>query len=156
MELDRMSIGETKMKRKIKGLLYNSLWLFGLLFATQSSFGDSSARDQWNSLSDDERQRLHENYNRWRSFSPEERNVLTKKFQAFKALPEPERDRVLENYHRFRRLPLQQRSHIRNRFRQFMKLPTAERANRMKALRLRRANPSLRNLKRRFGPLRRR
>ncbi len=90
-----------------------------------------SAPERWKNLSEDEKNRIRENYRKWKSMSPEQRQQLKQRYHAFRKFNPEARARMLKNYKRFKQLPPERQKQIREKYRRFMSLPPAERKKRI-------------------------
>ncbi len=74
-----------------------------------SDVANSPARERWNKLSEDEKQKLRE------------------KWKAFKALPPERQERIRQNYKKFRSLSPERQERMKMRMRKFRSLPPERR-----------------------------
>lgn len=101
---------------------------------------DEAAKTRWSQMSEEDKQRVRENYKRWKGLAPEAQNRLKQNYQRFSRLSTPDRQRVMRRFQQFKSLPPERQQQIRERFQKFMQLSPEERQNRMQKIRERRMN----------------
>ncbi len=97
---------------------------------------DSSVdiQKRWEKLSDNQKQRLRQNYDRWKAMPQEKQSFLKENFKRFRELRSEDRQRVVQRFQLFGSLPPERQQKVKDRFQQFMNLPHAERTRRMERL----------------------
>ena len=66
----------------------------------------------WDELSQDERSRALENYQRFRQLSPTEQRGLEDKYKKWQSLPNTEKDRIRRNYELYLQMPKSQKDNF--------------------------------------------
>ena len=66
----------------------------------------------WDELSQDERSRALENYQRFRQLSPAEQHSLEDKYKKWQSLPDTEKDRIRRNYELYLQMPKSQKDNF--------------------------------------------
>jgi hypothetical protein len=105
---------------KLTGLALIAGGLVSKVQASESA--QSPARERWNKLSEDEKQKLR------------------KKWQAFKSLPPERQEKIRENYRKFRSLSPERQERVKTRIRKFKSLPPERRQEVRQKWRARRKN----------------
>jgi hypothetical protein len=108
--------------------------------AATTAAGDElgAARKRWSEMSEQDRQKIRDNYRKWQGLPPQKKQELIDRFKRFQSLSPETKQRILKNYESFEKLPPEQREKIRQRFEKFKQLPPEERKKRLEALRKRR------------------
>ncbi len=93
------------------------------------------ARERWDRLSPEQKERLRERWRAYQALPPERREELQEKLRRFRALPPERREEIRRNWESFQKLPRRDREEIRERFRRYRELSPERRAQ------LRRGHP---------------
>ena len=73
----------------------------------------------WNDLSQDERTRALENYQRFRRLPPAEQQSLEDKYKKWQNLPSGEQDRIRRNYEQYLKMPQNQKDNFERLYKQW-------------------------------------
>ncbi|HKC50441.1 MAG TPA: DUF3106 domain-containing protein [Myxococcota bacterium] len=78
---------------------------------------------QWQKLSPEERERLHQRWQQFQSLPPQRKEELRQRATEFRKLPPEERARVRQNFDRWQKLSPEDKARVREKFQRFQQLP---------------------------------
>lgn len=81
-----------------------------------SESAQSPARERWNKMSDEEKQKLREKWQAFKSLPPERQKKIRENYRKFKSLPPERRERVKARIRKFKSLPPERRQEIRQKW----------------------------------------
>lgn len=119
------------IKNILPVILIFALVCFGIFFK-QKALADealpSEKMSQWQSLTDEDKDRLRGAYRRWKDLSSDEKQKLQENFKEFKSLSEKEQQRLTDNYYLFIDMDPVQRKVILKRYQKWIKLTPEQKA----------------------------
>ncbi|MGA2192461.1 MAG: DUF3106 domain-containing protein [Nitrospirota bacterium] len=71
-----------------------------------------SVQERWDSLSEEEKQDILENYEMWKSMTPERRARLKNAYKVFRSLPPAKRQELRDRYRRLKNLPPEKKTKV--------------------------------------------
>ena len=78
---------------------------------------------QWQKLTPEERQRLHQRWLEFQNLPPQRKQELRQRAQEFHNLPPEERARVRQNFDRWQKLSPEDKARVREKYQHFQQLP---------------------------------
>jgi hypothetical protein len=98
--------------------------------------GDTTyARERWNRMTQEEKQKYRSLLRRWKDLTPEQQRKIRENYQRFKNLPPEKRNRVKKNWKRYQQLSPDERRQLRQKYQKWQNLSPSQKQRLRKKLR---------------------
>ncbi len=95
----------------------------------------ADARERWNRLTREEKQKYRKLLRRWKNLPPEQQRKIIENYQRFKNLPPEKRDRVKKNWKRYQQLSPDERRLLKQKYKKWQNLSPSQKQRLRKKLR---------------------